>query len=108
MVNILKDISTVTTIPHATLTKLSDVSELCICHAIEESLLKGGEVTSIFVGIGTLNIKATDGEIKYKFIPSTKFEESVKQTVLTRESPLINKVEEKLKDKVMNVYKELL
>lgn len=108
MVNILKDISTVTTIPYATLIKLSDVSELCICHAIEESLLKGGEFTSIFVGIGTLNIKATDEEIKYKFIPSAKFEESVKQTVLTRESPLINKVEEKLKDKVMNVYKELL
>ena len=34
MVNILKDISTVTTIPYATLIKLSDVLELCICHAI--------------------------------------------------------------------------
>ena len=108
MVNIIKDISTLTTIPYATLTKLIDVLELCICHAVEESILKNGEVTSINVGIGTLNIKATEDEIKYKFIPSTKFEESVKQTALTRESPLINKVEEKLKDKVMNVYKELL
>ena len=108
MVNILKDISTLTTIPYATLTKLSDVLELCICHAVEESILKNGEVTSINVGIGTLNIKATEEEIKYKFIPSSKFEEHVKQTVITKESPLVAKVEERLKDKVMNVYKELL
>ena len=108
MVNIIKDISTLTTIPYATLTKLSDVLELCICHAVEESILKNGEVTSINVGIGTLNIKATEDEIKYKFIPSTKFEEHVKQTVITKESPLVTKVEERLKDKVMNVYKELL
>ena len=108
MVNIIKDISTLTTIPYATLVKLVDIAELCICHAVEESKLRNGDLTSINIGVGTLNIKTSDDEIKYKFIPSSKLEENVKQTVINNKSQLITNVETKIKDKVMNVYKELL
>ena len=80
MVNIIKDISTLTTIPYATLVKLVDIAELCICHAVEESKLRNGDLTSINIGVGTLNIKTSDDEIKYKFIPSSKLEENVSLT----------------------------
>lgn len=108
MINITKDISNITTIPYATLGKLHSLSTSCICHAVQETRLLNGNLTSVDIGIGTLYIKTTEDEIKYKFIPSSKLEKSVMETVKTGKSPLVSKVEETLKDRVMNVYKELL
>lgn len=108
MVNITEDISKLTTIPDATLTKLFNIETYCIGHAVQETKLLEGELTSINIGIGTLHIKHSGDEIKYKFIPSTKLENAITETVKTGKSPLVLKVEDALRDRIMNVYKDLL
>lgn len=108
MVNLVKDISTLTTIPVATLQKFVSLSESIISHAVFELVNTDNNITSINIGIGVLNIKVEAQSIQYKFIPSNKLEQLVRDTVVTKKSPLVTQVEDKLKDKVLNVYKELL
>ena len=43
-----------------------------------------------------------------KFIPSSKLENGIKYAITSGESPLINKVELLLKDRICNTYKDLL
>lgn len=108
MINVIQDISTLTTIPKATLNKLTDLLEASVCHAVQESCCEDEEITSINLGYGVLHIKHSKNELKYKFIPSNKFEKAIVETVKTKQSPLVAKVEETLTARVMNVYKELL
>lgn len=108
MSNITRDVSKLTTIPYATLSKLKDIEVACIGHDVYEGVLKNEQQITADVGIGELFIKITPEEIRYKFIPSSYLEETVRNSVVNKESPLVQKIERKLRDKVMNVYKELL
>lgn len=108
MVSITRDVANITAIPYATLMKVHDLETTCICHAVQETRLLNNNLTSVNIGIGTLHIKVDGNEIKYKFIPSSKLENSIAETVKTGKSPLVKQVEDTLKDRIMNVYKELL
>ena len=108
MTDSIKDLSILTTIPKSVLDKLTTELQYVICHSIEESSLQSENITKIDIGIGTLLISVEDEGVRYKFIPSSSLEQTVKWTILNHKSPIIHQVEEALKDKVMNVYKELL
>lgn len=108
MSNITRDVSKLTTIPYATLNKLRDIEIACIGHNVYEGILKNEQQVTIDIGIGELVVKINPEEIRYKFIPSSYLEETVRTSVVNKESPLVQKIEGKLRDKVMNVYKELL
>lgn len=108
MINILDDLSTLTTIPYVSLERLVDLSVACISHSVEDSLLDNETHTIVDIGVGKLGIKVEDNTILYKFIPSTKLEDSIKQTVLSGKSPLTLKVEETLKDKITKTYKDFI
>lgn len=108
MSNLTRDVSKLTTIPYATLNKLKDIEVACIGHNVYEGVLKNEEQVTINVGIGELIVKINPEEIRYKFIPSSHLEETIRSSVVNKESPLVQKIEGKLRDKVMNVYKELL
>lgn len=106
--NLKTDIGVLTSISEASLTRLEDRCEDCICHSIYETLKSGEDITEIDIGLGMLYIKFVDGTIRYKFIPSEKLEEKVCNTVTSRQSPLVKRAEVRLKNSIENAYKELL
>ena len=108
MIDIINDLSTLTTIPYVSLERLVDLSVACISHSIEESLLDDETYTVVDIGVGRLSIKVEDNTILYKFIPSTKLEDTIRQTILSGKSPLTVKVEETLKDKITKTYKDFI
>lgn len=104
----LQDLSTITTIPLFTLKKLFNNLSLCICHRILENYLNKQSDTCVDIGIGKLSIQIEDDSIRYKFIPSYKFEQNLIKTLKSKQSPLLDQAEEVLVNKILNTYKELL
>ncbi len=108
MNNVIKDISTLTTINEDYLKSLVTKSEWCICSYIEESILKKETITKIDIGIGFLSVLVEDNTIKYKFIPNKELEEAIRDTVINDKNPLKLKLEKSLVDKITKMYKEYL
>lgn len=108
MNKLIEDLSTITTISEGTLLSLNDKVISCICHSVFESVQEKESLTKMDIGIGILYIKCEGSDIKYKFIPSKKLEESVASTVISNKSPLVYQVETSLKERVETTYKNLL
>ena len=108
MNSLVKDLSTITTIPEATLSALIDKSTNILCHNVLESILKNENHIDLDIGIGTLHIAVEQDSIKYKFIPYKKLERAIIQAVETKESPLVNSLESLLSEKIQKAYKELM
>lgn len=103
--NLIKELSILTTIPEGSLSKLLNKTELCLCDNIYEQY-QSSNLISVDIGIGELSIGVIDDVIKYKFIPSIQFNNSVKET-LKGTSPLKQEIDNKLKNKICNTYKDL-
>lgn len=106
--DLLQDMADVTTIPKMRLDQLADNAINFIAHYIRESADCGESDLSVDTGIGVMHIRIEDENIKFKFIPSSKLENGIKYAITSGESPLINKVEALLKDRICNTYKDLL
>lgn len=102
------DLSNLTTIPKQSLDRLADLSELCICSTVGESIALGENVSSINIGIGTLSILACDDCVKYKFSPSKTLEDRIVNMIKTGKNPLVDEIETKIIDRIVNTYKDLL
>ena len=107
MTSVIDDLQTLTNIPKSSFEQLIDKVDYIISHAVFESRKSGETFTEIDVGIGFVNILDEGDCIKYKFIPSSTLEKRISSTIKSNESPLIEKVESTLQQKVMNVYKTL-
>ena len=107
MTSIIDDLQKLTNIPKSSLEQLVDKVNYIISHAVFESMKSKENFTEIDVGIGFINILHEGDCIKYKFIPSSTLEKRICSTIRSDESPLIDKVESTLQQKVMNVYKTL-
>lgn len=107
MIDIINDTATLTTIPVNVLRRLSKKFEDAILYAVKESLLSGETITELDVGVGRLLIKVESDTIAYKFLPSATFEKQLVNTIEGKYLPIQTEVENGLKNKVMNVYKEL-
>ena len=103
-----EELSTLTNISKSVLDKLTNLSISCICDALEDDILKGESVLNIDIGFGTLSIKHSDNEMRYRFVPDAKFEEAIVQTIINDKNPLKATVEDTLRKRIMSVYKELL
>lgn len=108
MIDIIQDVSTITTIPKDALDKLVNKELWCICEAVKEGSLKNESPTEMDIGIGTLLISDHEETVKYKFIPSKALEESVNETIQNKKSPLELKLEKNLVNKILNTYKTIL
>jgi hypothetical protein len=108
MKKLVEDISALTSIATNSLLNLVDLATCCISHDVLESIIEKNSTTEVDIGVGTLYIKLEGDEIKYKFIPSKKLEESVLKTVTYNLDHLVSKVESSLKKKIENTYKNLL
>lgn len=108
MVNMIENLSILTTIPDKYLTKLFDKTYYVISDAVVETALLDKEITEIDIGIGILLISANKSEIKYKFIPNKKLEQSIKSAVINKRNILANTLESNIVDKITNTYKTFI
>jgi len=106
--DIIKDITTLTTIAEKSLVKINDLSIDDICHCVLESVNCGDDVVDIDIGIGELKIIVSDGELHYRFTPSNQLEKKLIKTFEDKVDPLTLCVEETLSNKILRAYKELI
>lgn len=106
MQEISKDLASITTIPLASINKILSRYQDCICYNLQQELNNITEYVELDIYIGKLLIKLLDNKIYYKFIPSSSFEEDVKETINNNESPLVSKLEKLVTEKITNAYKE--
>lgn len=106
--NLIKNISSITLIKSSILNKLVEISESCICDYALNTVEEDEDVFSIDIGIGTIYINILDNELQYKFVPDKKLEKKLIRTLDTKESPLVIEAENKLNQRIINTYKELL
>lgn len=106
--NVLNDLSIITTIPQATLVKLMDKLNWCICNSVEESILKSETITEIDLGLGKLILSVENNFLEYKFIPSIKLESNIIKTIKEKKNPLIHQLESSLADRIVNTYKDMI
>lgn len=108
MTDIVKDMATLTTIPEKSLNKFYRKMIFCICEGVAEDLLnEDNEISEMNIGIGTLYIKHSGGDIKYHFIPNDLLEKYMQQTVVNKKNVLEDLLNDALAKKFMEVYKDL-
>lgn len=107
-VNIMNDLTTLTTIPLESLNKLSTKVIYCINDAVEDLLLSDENILKLDIGIGTLNISINNDELNYYFEPCDKLNNSVISTIKNKNNTLTNKLDTTLVDKILHTYKDLL
>lgn len=108
MINIVSDVSTLTTIPEKTIDKFNKKIIYCICEGVQESRIANIPISEFDIGIGQLYIKHdVDGEIKYHFKPNDLLKKSIEQTVINNQNLLEITLNDALSKKFMEVYKDL-
>ena len=107
VVDIVKDLSTITTIPVRTLDKLISQSDWCICNAIEETILSGNDTVCVDIGIGLIYMSINNNEVQYKFVPSSKLEKYVVDTVVNAKNPLTINLESTFINRILKTYKDM-
>lgn len=105
--DIIKDTSTLTTINEKAIKKLNDKMIYAISDAVLEGVISGDDVVSMNIGIGTLNILLSEDSVTYRFIPSDKLEDSVKNTIIHKQNLLEDALDASLVSKITNIYKDL-
>ncbi len=107
VVDIINDISKITTIPGRTMDKLISKMDWCICDAVEESIIKGNELTIVNIGMGLLYISTENNQVQYKFVPSPKLERYVTDTVVNRKNALVVNLESTFVNRITKTYKDM-
>lgn len=110
--NIIKDLSTLTTIPEKTLYKFYKKMNMCICEAVKDAVLdtnyQDSAVIEVDIGIGTLYVKRVCNETKYHFKPSATLQEALEQTFTKQENILQDFLVDTLCKKFTDeIYKDL-
>ncbi len=107
-VDLINDISLLTSVPYKTLKNLCDKGNECICHGVLESIHDDAMDTVIDISVGQIIITVDNDAIYYRFKPSSKLEEMLRDTVVHKNDPLINDIEQSLVSRIMNTYKDLV
>ena len=109
MIDVVKDMSILTTIPEKTLHKFYKKMVFCICEGVQEGLLEEDvEISAFDIGIGTLYIKHDNAaNIKYHFEPSDFFNKSIMQTVAGGKNILEDTLNDALAKTFMEVNTDL-
>ncbi len=107
-INIIDDLSSLTTIAEKHLVKLLAKEIYCISDAVAEAKAIEKDAVDLDIGIGTLSIRMSEEEVAYKFIPSAELHSAVKSAISSGQNLLEDKLEASLVSKVTDAYKELL
>lgn len=102
------DFSSLTNISVSALSSIDKKKMALMCSYIKEGIESGENEISVDIGIGELIFIIENEEMRYKFIPSCKFEKMIVDTVVDGTNPLLKLVEEKVGQQTLQIYKELL
>ena len=108
MTDIIKDMSTLTTISEKSLHELMKKEEYCIVSAIFENMKNNEVLTELDIGIGKLLVKIENNSIKYKFIPSESLEHAIVNSYKQDKCVLVDKLNKSLVDRITNTHKDIL
>lgn len=106
-INIKEGLSTLTNLPIKYLDKIENNLTYLILDGLHDSSLSGENITEFKSDIGSLLINVEEESVKYKFVPSEKFEELIKAQIKTGQNLLEYKLEKALIDRISNLYKDL-
>lgn len=107
IVDLKKDLSTLTNVPIKYYDKMENTLQYIISDGIHESLSQGEPITEFVSDIGSLLINVEDNEIRYKFVPSEKFNEAIKSNIKYGQNLLEDKLTGILLDRITSLYKDL-
>lgn len=105
--NIITDLEKITALSSSSISSLFSKIEDIICHDVYENKLSYEEVCNIDIGIGYLQIYIDSENIKYRFSPSSSLEKKIINAVNNNNDILITNIEESLRSKIINNYKDL-
>ena len=108
MIKLQEDLSLLTGIPFDNFVKLNQKICSLVGHYVCEAMFDKKEYTEIDLGIGYLYIKWDKDNAVYKFVPSKRMIMNVKKAYELKESSLNTSIDESLRDRITNTYKELL
>lgn len=109
MQKVISDLSLCTGIDIKYLNKLVQNLELVISNNVFNEFKNEKHIVELDIGIGILYIKINEDCINYKFIPSKKLETTIISEIKDpNKSPIIVNAEKQLKNKIENLYMELL
>lgn len=103
-----KNLSTLTTLPEDTINCFSKYLKHAHSHDIATQMLNSESSYTLDIFEGTLLIQVIDDEVKYKFIPSTEFNDIVCNTIITKKSSLVEAMSDKLKNILSKTFKDVL
>lgn len=103
--DVIKNVSVLTTIPESSIRKLIEKAEWVICDDIVNSDKNESLIFSI--GIGDIKITNNDEQLIYQFIPNKQFETIVRDAYIDNINPLKTNLEKLLVSKILNTYKDI-
>ena len=107
MIDVLKDVSTITNIPEKYLLKITEAEKYSICESITELNLLNDVMEEFDLGIGKLIICLEDEIVKYKFIPSESLENTIKDSIKSGKNEFELKLDSSLCSRVESLYRDL-
>lgn len=90
------------------LDKLAKLVELDIIDNVVETVQAKKDITEISLSFGTLYIKYSDGDIKFKLVPSEEFKKQISECVAAGTSALDAKLNDALVARINHIYKDLI
>lgn len=106
--NELTKLSYLTSIEEKDLTRLIEILESIIIDDTIEDIAQEKDTTYVDIGLGQLSIFHSNDTLKFKFTPNAKFEEGLINACIHDVNQLDTKIEQSLKDRITNTYKDLL
>lgn len=103
-----KKLSDLTTVPIESIDKLEYYLYAIHSHDIVTQMLADKELLEIDIFEGKIYLSIENDAVKYKFVPNDKFSKLVVDSILNKDSKLLNAVTEKLKKSLANWRKDLL
>lgn len=102
--DVVSDVCKICALSKTSVDKLIEIGSKDICHCVYDN---PGEVVILDIGIGRLSLGIEGDEIKYKFIPSPKMENMLKETLQNKKDLLTNMIEDRLTNRLLSTYKDL-
>ena len=79
-----------------------------ICSYLNDAVKNRENEISVDIGIGDIVFLIEDDTMKYRFIPSKKFERMIIDAVVDEVNPLMQMLEKRCGEETLRIYKELL
>ena len=105
-INIINDLSTLTTVPAKALNELIKYENLCIGNAIKEAALEQKQKLLLNIGLGTLCVELAS--MQCKFIPSSDLKNTLKLCLNGKNDLLLDKLQLNIAQKLVKIYQGVL